>query len=233
MEGHRNVLVVEVDADRFKAIAPMMNRKQFEVDRFPGARGALELVSLVPFRAIIIGYPMKEVGLDKFLQAVKGGSAASREAPIAIITDDQHLDEANGYLQKGVKLVTSYQSQAKEVENRLCEMLGIKARISIRAMVTLNVTLEDSRKERFVAQTKDLSASGMFVLSNRGYPVGSTALFEFALPNESKPFCGEARVVRVVNPSGNRVEGMALSFTSFIRNTQERLLECVEQLEQS
>jgi response regulator RpfG family c-di-GMP phosphodiesterase len=231
MEGRRNVLVVEVDADRFKAIAPMIDRKQFEVDRFPGAKGALELVSLVPFRAIILGFPMREVSLNDFLYTIKSSSSACRSSPIALITDDQHLQDANAYVKRGVNLVTSYEQAPKKVENQLCEMLGIKSRFDFRAMVTLNVTIESARKERFVAQTKDISASGMFVLSNRECPVGSTAFFEFALPNEPKPFCGEAKVVRVANPSGNRIEGMALQFTSFIRNTQERLQECLREQE--
>jgi hypothetical protein len=232
MEGHKNVLVVEVDADRFQAIAPMINRKQFEVDRFPGARGALDLVSLVPFRAIILGFPMREVGLNDFLYTIKSSSSASRSSPIALITDDQNLEAAGAYLDRGVTVVTSYQQPPKKVENQLSEVLGIKSRVDFRVMVTLNVTIENARKERFVAQTKDISASGMFVLSNRDCPVGSTAFFEFALPNEPKPFCGEAKVVRVANPSGHRIEGMALQYTSFIRNTQERLQECLQDQEE-
>lgn len=232
MEGRKNVLVVEVEADRFQAIAPMINRKQFEVDRFPGASGALELVSLVPFRAIILGYPLREVGLNDFLYRIKSSSSASRSSPIALITDNQNIEAAGAYLNRGVTLVTSYQQPPKKVEDELCEMLGIKARVDFRVMVTLNVTIESARKERFVAQTKDISASGMFVMTNRECPIGSTAFFEFALPNEPKPFCGEAKVVRIANPSGHRIEGIALQFTSFIRNTQERLQECLRNQEE-
>ncbi len=51
-EKRRNVLIVEIDKETFEVFAPMLERKHFDVDRFPGAKGAMELVMLVPFEAL-------------------------------------------------------------------------------------------------------------------------------------------------------------------------------------
>jgi response regulator RpfG family c-di-GMP phosphodiesterase len=226
----RNVLVVEVDLERFETIAPMLARKRFEVDRFPGASGALELVSVVPFRALILGFPMTEVPFDRFLATVKRPGSASSAAPVAIITQEGQLEAARAYLERGVDYVASLGDSPAEFENGLSALLGIQARRAFRATVRLDIVLENARRERFVAQTKDISASGMFVIVRRLSPIGSRAYFEFALPNESKPFCGEAEVTRHAQPPADELIGMGLRFVSFIRNTEERLGEALEEL---
>jgi len=191
-DERRNVLVVEVDLKRFETIAPMLARKRFEVDRFPGARGALELVSVVPFRALILGFPMTEVPFDRFLATVKRPGSASSEAPVAIIAGEGQLEQGGAYLERGVDYVASLEDSPAELENGLSALLGIQAR--------------------------------------RLSPIGSRAYFEFALPNESKPFCGEAEVMRHAQPPTDEYLGMGLRFVSFIRNTEERLEEALEEL---
>lgn len=228
-EKRQNVLVVEVDSERFDKIAPLLQRKHFDVDRFPGARGALELVTVVPFRALIVGYPLRDVPFETFFRAVRGEGSASRQAPIALLARTTHFEEANAYLQRRIQLVISDQEEPAQVEQKLSTFLGILSRTEVRILVKLNVTMTDNRQERFMAQTKDISASGMFVSTNRKYPKGSKAVFEFVLESDSKPFSGLAEVVRC-SEQGDRIQGMGLRFMQFRKNTQDNLKRALDVL---
>jgi hypothetical protein len=221
-EPRQNVLVVEVDAERYEIVAPLLKRKHFDVDRFPGAKGAVELVAVIPFRALIVGYPLKEMRFDDFLRVVRGPSSASARAPIALLCDPEHETEAKAYLQQRIQLVMATNEPPTTMEDKLSTFLGIQARASLRILVKLNVTLTDHRQERFMAQTKDISTSGMFVSTNRSYPKGSQATFEFALENHASPFSGVAEIVRVSGP-GDRNQGLGLRFVRFLQGSMEEL----------
>jgi len=230
-EPRLNVLVVEVDSERYQIVAPLLKRKHFDVDRFPGARGAVELVALVPFRALIVGYPLREMAFDDFLRVVRGQGSASARAPIALLCGPQHLEDALQYLQRRIQLVISTDEPPSDIEHKLSTFLGIRTRTAIRALVKLNITLTDHRQERFMAQTKDISTTGMFVSTNRTYPKGSQATFEFALETHSKPFTGVAEVVRVSGP-GDKHQGLGLRFAKFQLGSLEELERALKLMQQ-
>lgn len=226
-EPRQNVLVVEVDSERYEIVAPLLQRKHFDVDRFPGARGAVELVAAVPFRALIVGYPLKEMSFDDFFRVVRGQSSASSRTPIALLCDPRHEQEAKQYLQRRIQLVMSINEPQPTLEDRLSTFLGIQARASMRVLVKLNVTLTDHRQERFMAQTKDISTSGMFVSTNRTYPQGSQATFEFALDTFPKPFAGVAEIVRVSGPA-DKNQGLGLRFLKLLQGSRSDLESALE-----
>ena len=80
----KNILVVGVDEDTYGEIASVLTRNDFAVDRIPTPAAALELVTLVGFKAIIVNHPLKTMPLDDFLAAAKGTGSASREALVAV-----------------------------------------------------------------------------------------------------------------------------------------------------
>src|SRR5512138_3788071 len=108
----RNVLVVEVSPSLFEILAPVLQRKEFEVDRFPHAGPALELLAVVPFAAVIIGYPLRDVSVEEVLETVRGGASASTS--IALLTEAAYLREAQTYLGRGVNLVLEVEKAPKE-----------------------------------------------------------------------------------------------------------------------
>lgn len=226
----QNVLVVGASEEQFEDFAPMLLRKNFDVDRFPGAQGALELVTLVSFSAILVRFPVPDVELEDFLTIIRGSSSASRRASVALLASPDTVHTARTFLDNGVQLVLSGEEEAGEFEDQVSAFLGIKARTAMRIVVKLDVILEESGRERFMAQTKDISESGMFIAANKLYPVGSIALFEFSLPNDSTSFCGDAEIVRH-SGAGDRLRGMGIRFLSFSQNTPQNLAVKLDQLD--
>lgn len=218
----RNVLVVEVPPALFEVIAPVLERKEFEVDRFPRAGGALELLAVVPFAAVIVGFPLREVGIGRFLDSVRGGPSAT--AKVALLAGAPHLAEAQAYLGGGADLALQVERAPKEAIRLLCTLLGVPPRASVRIMVKLQLRVEnDPQGERLLAQTYDVSSSGMLVATRRRFPVGSTVRFELVLPEGHAPVTGDAEVARHAEATAKRPEGMGLRFSNLPGESRARL----------
>ncbi len=205
------MLAVEVGPELFERVAPVLKRGTFDVDRFPGARGALELLAALPFDALVLGYPMTEVPFAEFLETVKAGTSAN--AKIVVLTSKARREEATRYMERGVHLVVTPEDALEETERVLCTLLGVAPRAALRVLVKLDLKLEKGR-EFFVSQTEDLSTSGMFVTTQKRYPVGTVTRFELALPGEQPPVRGTARIARHSRPD-DRHQGMGLRYQEF------------------
>jgi hypothetical protein len=105
----------------------------------------------------------------------------------------------------------------------ICALLGVAPRAELRVLVKLELELLDAGNQRIVAQTEDISISGMLVASPRLAPVGSRAAFAITLPGDPDPILGEAEVARHTDPGADRVKGMGLKFMSFRNNGKERM----------
>ena len=221
MEERENILVVEVEQLLFDRFAPVLQRRDFEVDRFPDAGRALELVSVVPFSAIIIGFPLKDMRLEDFMDKILMGESAA--ASIAILTSAEKIEEAERYKPLGIDLVLSLENAPQEMLRLLCALLGVAPRAELRVLVKLDLELVDAGNQRMVAQSEDISISGMLVTTPRLAPVGSKAGFTITLPGDPEPIRGEAKVARHTEAGTDRVKGMGLKFVSFEKNGEQRL----------
>jgi DNA-binding NarL/FixJ family response regulator len=229
MDGARNVLVVEVPQALFDRVAPVLRRRSFEVDRFPDAARALELLAAVPFQAVVVGYPMREIVLERFLAAVADGESAL--ASVAVLTAKEHRDEVEGYLNRGVDLILAAENAPEEMQRLLCALFGVAPRSAMRTMVKLEVQLgSEGPTERFMAQTENISTSGMLVVTRRRYPLGTTVGFELLLPAGRGSVSGLAEVARHTEPGQDRVEGIGLRFLSFRDASSARVALALEDL---
>ena len=226
-----NVLVVEVGPSDYDEVAPPLLRSLFEVDRIPGALSALDLLTTIPFTVIICGYPLQEMAATEFLAAACGPASASRDAGVAVIADADHFEEASTLLEHGADLVLSMEEPQGEREALLCTLFGIQPRHSMRVLVKLAIVVSDGASERFVAQTHDISASGLFVVTRKEFKVGLTARFQFSLLGESRPFTGMAEIVRRNDDPAKGPRGFGMRFLSFEDpEAADRLEGCMSKL---
>ena len=229
MDGGGNVLVVEVSQPLFDRVAPVLRRRSFEVDRFPDAARALELLAAVPFQAVVIGFPMQELELRQFLNAVADGESALASVAVLVAAEDRA--EVEPYLDRGVDLILATENAPEEMQRLLCALFGVAPRSAMRTMVKLEVQIDSqSPTERFMAQTEDLSTSGMLVVTRRRYPLGTAVSFELLLPAGGGTVSGAAEVARHTERGQDRVEGIGLRFVSFLGDSDARLARTLEDL---
>jgi hypothetical protein len=215
MIERQNILFVEVDEDTYVEIASVLKRINFAVDRIPTASAALELVTQVKFKAIIVNHPLKTIPFEGFLAEAKGPGSASREALVGVLVSATNPDNDFAVAPDGVDIVIGPYGGQSEREEQLCTLLGIAPRAAVRVMVKIEVTLGDHRCKSLVAQTKDLSTSGFFAITNRLAPVGSRAKVIFSFPGDQTPFVAEAEVARHADGATGKNRGMGLRFISF------------------
>lgn len=215
MTDRQNILVVEVEENTYDEIATVLTRNDFTVDRFPTAPAALELVTLVSFKAIIVNHPLKTIPLDDFLAQTKGPESASREALVGVFVSSTNRGSDLTVVPDGVDIVIGPFGGQSERDRQLCKLLDIEPRAAVRVKVNTEVTLVDHQDHRLVAQTKDLSTSGFFTVTNQLAPVGSITKVIFTFPGDQIPFVAEAEVVRhAAGPTGEN-QGMGLRFITF------------------
>ncbi len=113
---------------------------------------------------------------------------------------------------------------------KLGKLLGIVPRAAVRVKVNTEVTLIDHQGHHLVAQTKDLSTSGFFAITNRLAPVGSYARAIFNFPDDRTPFVAEAEVARHEVGATAETQGMGLRFISFQDGHLARLSRFLESM---
>lgn len=210
-----NVLVVEVGPKEYDDIAPPLLRSLFEVDRIASAASALDLTTTVPFAAVICRFPLREITAREFLEAIRRPGSASSRASVAFVATPESFDAATPLLEHGADLVLSLDEPEGEREAMLCALFGIQPRRSMRILVKLAVIVNSQSPDRFVSQTHDVSASGMFVITRKHFDVGTRARFQFALAEENRPFQGVCEVTRLSDARDRGPQGMGVRFLSF------------------
>ena len=230
MTDRQNVLVIEVEEDTYGEIAPVLERNDLSVDRFPTASAALDLVTAVSFTAIILNHPPKTMSIEDFVaEATKPGSA-SRDATIGVFVSSKKADDDLTATPKGVKVVIGPFGGQTLRDQQLCKLLGIVPRAAVRVEVNTDVTLVDRENRHAVTQTKDLSTSGFFALTHQLAPVGSRVKTIFSIPGDRSPFVAQAEVVRHALDASGDTEGMGLRFISFRDGSLDRLSGFLESM---
>ena len=226
----QNILVVEVDAETYVDIASVLTRDDFSIDRIPTAAAALELVTLVAFKAIIVNHPLKTLPLDGFLAQAKGPESASREALVGLFVSSTNSANDLAAVPDGVDVVIGPFGGQSERDRQLCKLLGIPPRAAVRIKVNTEVRVVDDLNNSFVAQTKDLSTSGVFAITNRPASVGSHLKLIFDFPDDRTPFVAEAEVVRHAVDATGEPQGIGLRFISFQDGRLDRLSRFLESM---
>jgi ActR/RegA family two-component response regulator len=216
---HRNVLVVGVSQGRYDRIAPVLRRREFDVDRFPGVAGALDLLDAVQFAGLIIGVPLADGDPLRFLLAVRR-SVKNARVVVALLHPSEHRDEAAALLEAGADHLLGWDATAAEVESFVASALGVPPRDGVRLPVRLKVRLS-AAGELLVATTENLSATGMLVECHGSLLVGDRLRCAIDLGGSSIEAIAE--VVRIADPAFDGIEGYGLHFREMGEDHAARL----------
>jgi hypothetical protein len=203
----------------------------FPVDfhRIPWTDRLLAAVSGRQFHLIFAGYPPLGMSLEDFVVALRHPGSASREAGLVVVADPRSLEAARRLLGYGVNRVHSRGDRTEAIVDSAQPLLDVAPRVRVRAPVELT-TAGRGRVLTARCLTEDLSATGMLVSCPTPAPSGATVDFELAMPGESDPIRGQARVARQTDPVRERILGVGASFLSFSGRDEERLHAALHEL---
>ena len=208
------VLAVGLSPESFERVVPFFDRASFEVDRFPGPDGALDLLGEVPFPVVLLRYPLPALSLDAFLAALRDVDSRSREAALLVLADAEHLAEAEAFLGRGVNRVLDLAHTRDRLQFTVAGLVDIAPRRSSRFLARLEVRLNGS-VDQVLGIVRNTSASGLLVETSRGPEPGTEIDFELTLPGGARPVRGVAEVVRRTRTEREPITGIGVRILSF------------------
>lgn len=93
----------------------------------------------------------------------------------------------------------------KEPEKR------IHTRVAVDAYISATLTTDKTQAER-IFTSKDIGPEGIFLMSSKTFPIGTTVSLKIHTPSTVKPINVEAEVVRIARDEKSQVTGMGLVF---------------------
>jgi DNA-binding response OmpR family regulator len=220
----RNILVVGVDPQTYGKIAPVLERVEFEVDRFPSAASALELIERIPFMVLVVGFPLADIPVQELLDAVRRPGSPCRRSPLLLLTTPAEAGHATTYVGRGANRVVSLAEPDERLQAEVTELLRVAPRSAVRTMLRIEVRVGDDRT-LLLCQTENISATGLLIRTERRFPLGTRVTFELALGDERHPIRGRAQVVRHTLLGRDPASGMGLRLMGFEDDAETRFLD--------
>ncbi|MBZ0113580.1 MAG: PilZ domain-containing protein [Thermoanaerobaculia bacterium] len=226
----KKVLAIHLKADVYEKVAPLLDRRDFQVDLFPRASHALEILSLVAFDALLAGYPLPNGSAKPLLDALRAEGSLNRSTPLIFLCDAGFEAEAESWVGRGASRIIPMADAPDRVQLEVSKIVDIAPRSDLRFMLRMKVQLEDG-SQLALGQTDNVSRTGMLVTGGEAYPLGSKLSFEFFLGNESSPVSGQGVVVRHTTPGRESMGGMGIRFDDFEKDGKRRLERYLDRLE--
>ena len=225
----RNVLAIGVSQAEFGRIVPFLDRQSFDVDRFPSAVGAVDLISQVPFEMLLVRYPLPDMETEAFLRIVRQEGSPCLRSSILVLTDASLEMESQRFIGLGANRTINLEASEAEIQESISSVLNVAPRKAARFLARLEIRI-GGEKDMVLCQTENLSASGMLLRTDRRWERGTQIDFEFSIPNDPRPVRGMAEVVRQTLVGRDAVGGIGLRFLSFAGDSHRRFESFLQQL---
>lgn len=214
-------MAVGLSPAEFERVAPFLNRENFDVDRFPSAQGALELIMAVQIEILIVRYPLPDMDLAEFLTQVRQPESRCLRSPILLLSSASQRDDAESFIGRGANRVIDLEAAAAQIQGIISTLLHVAPRKAARFLARLEIKLGGA-KDMILCQTENLSSTGMLIQTERRYEMGTQINFEFSLPEDSRAISGIAEIVRHTTFGREEVGGIGVRFLSFAGDSQRR-----------
>lgn len=173
-----------------------------------------------PPELLVLVHPLPGVETVEFWQEVKRSPAGERLPQTLVVARPEDLFELEPLYDDGVRFV-NFASPADEIENTLSAQLRKAPRPDARVMVKVGVELGTGKVLR-IAQTVNVSRSGLLIRTTEQFPPGSTLDLKMELPGEKQQIEARAEVVRAADPVVESVRGLGARFIWFRGGDEER-----------
>jgi uncharacterized protein (TIGR02266 family) len=225
----RSTLVVGVEPKVFERISKILKRNGFLSDLSETGAAALESISFLPFDAIVVAYPLPDMPVSQFLDAVRAKDSPCRHTAVILLAAVDTLPEAEALVGKGANRAFPVDEFDDALAQEFSHLIEVPPRLAMRAVSRLKVQLSWGTSQT-ICQTENVSTHGMLIKTDHPYPVGTQMAFELAMPGDAEPVRGYAVVVRQTEKTRERASGVGVRFSSFEGRDKVRLETLLHQL---
>jgi CheY-like chemotaxis protein len=156
--------------------------------------------------------------------------------PVLLLVSEQAEDElVEACRAAGCDAVVRHPLKAEDLLGTTCGLLGISPRLERRLPVNFELLFLDSKQKQHVGNCTNFNSGGMFVATEKLFPVDTVLKLEFTLPGFQKALNCSARVAWVNHPEWRKKDsvscGLGLQFISPRPTLTAALQECLEGLQ--
>jgi uncharacterized protein (TIGR02266 family) len=219
----QQILVVGAETEPLQRVLPVLEKHSVDIHRKQAGEAALNAIqNLSVVDLVFVSYPLPDMEFGDFVMSVTGIVSPRRPPQIVVLVTKADVAGVAGHVGHGVQVLPA-DLPDNVLERATAKFLRKAPRPATRIMVKMVVKLGGVGKVLRMAQSVDISASGMLIRTNEHYPLGSEVALEFALPGAREPVHAEAQVVRHAIPDREGVTGMGLKFTGLAPEHKTRL----------
>ena len=220
--GHR-ALLVSADSSRAEHLVPILVQSGLEVHQVAHLTQAEQMVRSRRFRLVVLVAPVPSVG--RLLQTVRGRGSSCRNAGVILVGSSQELARVER-LQVRPNHTVRFDRLRVEGRLRVNDLLNVAPRAGVQAWIRLRWRLAGA-SQRDLAETANLSTTGMLIRGCGLIPVGTEVDFELVSAADEPPVVGRAEVVRHAARGPMAVTAMALRILRLEDDGRARLARLV------
>jgi CheY-like chemotaxis protein len=217
----QRVLLYRLPPELDRTRTGLLARPEFTVDRADAPDDLLRRLDSTPYKVLILRLPDEGVDAVGALAHIRGEGRPCARGIFILLTTAARIEEYRPHLGRGLNAILPETATPAALEAEITRQVQVLPRLDTRCAVRMKAELKGGPAG--ICQTRDLSASGMFLICRGGRAVGESIRFELILPSTRIPLAGTGMVVRQAVPGRERYEGFAVAFTSFAPGSREAL----------
>jgi CheY-like chemotaxis protein len=207
------LLLIHHDRVLQEAAHTFLSREGFEILSAPGGFEAILLARRILIDLMIAPLRLREMTGPELCARLREGGAAS-PPPVVLTGAEAERERA---LEAGAGAFVAEPYALRDLLGAIRKLIPIQERSSGRAPISLPVVCGEGPGS-YVAFTRDISASGLFLRGKAPVPRGSTLRLRLRLPGEPSrsEIALSAEVVRLVEPGADPGQlGFGVRFLDF------------------
>jgi hypothetical protein len=186
----------------------------------PGLDLGLEMLrTLGSVDLVIVEHPLDEMSLREFQSQVRESSPTPMRVAVLVRIED--VDSLQGSDETDL-IFLPFEESVEETSAALSRLLTRAVRVPVKLMVRLETGAGRDRR-LFVAQTDNISRTGMLLRTRQEFDEKAVVGFEFFIPDDSHPISGTASVVRTIVRREDRSRRVAVHFQDLLGSDEQRL----------
>jgi CheY-like chemotaxis protein len=216
-----SVLLVGLDEAAAASVRDALVPTGVAVHCAPDGKTALDMAPHRRFAGLIAAYPLPDLPMSVFLDAVRRRGSAWQSTALLLLTGLALRGDAEVYVGRGANRVVTVEEAGLVLADLLERLLATAPRVAIRVPGRIEVRA-DTYVRRVLCQTWNVSATGMLLRGPHTYPPATELGFELFMPGDLEPVRGKARVVRQTLPPREPMPGIGVAFASFAAGDEAR-----------
>jgi len=228
-DQRRSVMLVGLDGPSVEKVRAALLPTGVTVHTAPDGKVALGQAPTIRISGLIVAYPLPDLPMSVFLDAVRRRGSAWQSAALLIVTGQGLRADAEVYVGRGASRVVDIEDAGLVLSGLLERLLETAPRVAVKVPGRIEVR-NDSYVRRVLCQTWNLSVTGALLRGPHTYPPATEIGFELFMPGDTEPVRGRARVVRQTLPPREPMPGIGVEFSSFANGDEARLRSHLQRL---